>query len=75
MTDELRAFARTHAAIRAGFGNTDDILAFANLLDSYDRHRQDEERRRLWHSMDIDHDQPFEQCDSDICRGRRPVPA
>lgn len=34
----------------------------------------DEDRRRRWHDMDTDHDQPFEQCASDVCRGGRPVP-
>jgi hypothetical protein len=35
----------------------------------------DEALRRRWHSMDSDHDQPFESCASDICQGVRPVPA
>jgi hypothetical protein len=34
----------------------------------------DEVRRRGWHAMDSDHVEPFEKCDSAICRGDMPVP-
>lgn len=43
MIDELRMFARSHAAMKGGYGHTDDVLAFADYLES--REKQDRVHR------------------------------
>lgn len=42
---------------------------------AFDARIADENRRRRWHSMDSDHDQPFEKCASLVCQGSMPVSA
>jgi hypothetical protein len=34
---ELRAWAKSHAALQVGRGNADDVLAFADWLEAIDR--------------------------------------